>query len=198
MCRKWIVGNGAGGVALSEELPKGTRGLWAWPAITSQAFSFPPTLTPAAPPPGPGEGVLRGGRSSCAAPLLTHSQNLAACSLTSHLWPHAGLGVTAENVTPTPFVFCEGDHRSTLTCISPDGNITVHWSGCSPAIMSGILAADLERRVLVPRAGFRANVIRHTFCFRIWLFRAWLPQPSSSSFWPWFTVKVDTVICFSS
>ena len=29
--------------------------------------------------------------------------------------------------------------------------------------MSGILAADLERRVLVPRAGFRANVIRHTF-----------------------------------
>ena len=109
-----------------------------------------------------------------------------------------GLGVTAENLTPTPFVFCEGDHRSTLTCISPDGSITVHWSGCSPAIMSGTPAADLERRVLVPRAGFRANVIRDTFCFRIWLFRAWLAQPSSSSFWPWFTVKVDTVICFSS
>ena len=110
----------------------------------------------------------------------------------------AGLGVTAEHVTPPPFVFCEGDHRSTLTCVSPDGNITVHWSGCSPAIVSGILAADLERRVLVHRAGFRANVIRHTFCFRIWLFRTWLAQPSSSSFWPWFTVKVDTVICFSS
>ena len=74
---------------------------------------------------------------------------------------------------------------------------TAAW-GWPLALASGILAADLERRVLVPRAGFRANVIRHTFCFRIWLFRAWLPQPSSSSFWPWFTVKVDTVICFSS
>ena len=183
---------------MSEELPKGTRGLSAWPMVTSQAFSFPPTLTPAAPPPGLGVGgVLRGGPSSCAAPPA-HPLSELGFMLFDFSPLTAGLGVTAEHVTAPPFVFCEGDRRSTLTCISPDGSITVHWSGCSPAIMSGTPAADLERRVLVPRAGFRANVIRDTFCFRIWLFRAWLAQPSSSSFWPWFTVKVDTVICFSS
>lgn len=182
---------------MSEGLPKGTRGLSARPVVTSQAFTPPATLTPAAPPPGPGDRVPRGGRSSRAAPPAHPLSELGFMVFDfSPLTP--GPGVTAEKVTPTPFVFCEGDHRSTLTCISPDGNITVRWSGCSPAIMSGILAADLESRLLAPGAGFRAKVIRHTFCFRTWLFRAWLTQPSSSSFWPWFTVNVDIVIYFSS
>lgn len=177
---------------MSEDLPKGTRGLSAGPVVTRQAFTLPPTLTPAAPRPGPGDRVPRGGLSCCAAPPLTHSQHFDFSPLTP------GPGVTAEKVTPAPSVFCEGDHRSTLTCISPDGNITVCCSGCSPAIMSGILAADLESRLLAPGAGFRAKVIRHTFCFRTCLFRAWLSQPSSSSSWPWFTVNVDIVIYFSS
>lgn len=139
-----------------------------------------------------GRGTECPEEDSAAAPLHRSPTHFDFSPLTP------GPGVTAEKVIPAPSVFCEGDHRSTLTCISPDGTITVRCSGCSPAIMSGILAADLESRLLAPGAGFRAKVIRHTFCFRTCLFRAWLSQPSSSSSWPWFTVNVDIVIYFSS
>lgn len=130
----------------------------------------------------------------------------STCSPTLRTWLHALWLLTSDRRTRCHRWTCD----SSSICILwgwPQGYShlcssrweyysTLEWMLPSHSVRHP--SCDLERRVLVRRAGFRANVIRHTFCFRIWLFRTWLAQPSSSSFWPWFTVKVDTVICFSS